>query len=93
MNHIQWLRRGMLTHYGSLRDDDLAYLMGTNTKELHRLCGTLEQQRLLARYVDLALSEAMKADSLIKTHSIRDERRSAAPNQPDVLLYRLPRHD
>jgi len=32
----------------SLRDDDLAYLMVMNTKELHKLCGKLKEDRFLA---------------------------------------------
>lgn len=31
-----------------LRDDDMAYLMGMNTKELHKLCGKLKEDRFLA---------------------------------------------
>ena len=34
----------------SLRDDDMAYLMGMNTKELHKLCGRLKEDRFLAVY-------------------------------------------
>ncbi|KAF1854357.1 hypothetical protein Lal_00015445 [Lupinus albus] len=30
-----------------LRDDDLAYLMSTNTKELHKICGKLREDRFL----------------------------------------------
>lgn len=35
----------------SLRDDDMAYLMSMNTKELHKLCGRLKEDRFLAVYV------------------------------------------
>jgi transcription initiation factor TFIIE subunit alpha len=31
-----------------LRDDDMAYLMGMHTKELHKLCGRLREDRFLA---------------------------------------------
>lgn len=31
-----------------LRDDDLAYLLGMNLKELHKLCGKLREDRWLA---------------------------------------------
>lgn len=31
-----------------LRDDDMAFLMGMNTKELHKLCGKLREDRYLA---------------------------------------------
>lgn len=34
-----------------LRDDDMAFLMGMNTKELHKLCGKLREDRFLAVYV------------------------------------------
>ncbi|KAI9055666.1 hypothetical protein LZ554_000609 [Drepanopeziza brunnea f. sp. 'monogermtubi'] len=37
----------LITH-SALRDDDLAYLMGMNTKELHKLCGRLKEDRFLA---------------------------------------------
>lgn len=36
---------------GRLRDDDMAFLMGMNTKELHKLCGKLREDRFLAVYV------------------------------------------
>ena len=35
----------------SLRDDDMAYLMGMHTKELHKLCGRLREDRFLATWV------------------------------------------
>ncbi|RDW59597.1 hypothetical protein BP6252_12684 [Coleophoma cylindrospora] len=34
--------------HSALRDDDMAYLMGMNTKELHKLCGRLKEDRFLA---------------------------------------------
>ena len=40
-----------LTNVTRLRDDDMAYLMGMNTKDLHKLCGKLREDRLLAVYV------------------------------------------
>jgi transcription initiation factor IIE alpha subunit len=36
---------------GRLRDDDMAYLLGMHTKELHKLCGRLREDRFLAVYV------------------------------------------
>lgn len=42
----------------SLRDDDMAYLMSMNTKELHKLCGRLREDRFLAVYVSSACIEA-----------------------------------
>jgi transcription initiation factor TFIIE subunit alpha len=35
----------------SLRDDDLAYLIGMNTKDLHKICAKLKEDRLLEVYV------------------------------------------
>jgi transcription initiation factor IIE alpha subunit len=40
--------RGDVDTMDSLRDDDMAYLMGMNTKELHKLCGRLKEDRFLA---------------------------------------------
>lgn len=37
-----------LVIHSALRDDDMAYLMGMNTKELHKLCGRLREDRFLA---------------------------------------------
>ncbi|KAK8902571.1 hypothetical protein ACHAPC_004114 [Botrytis cinerea] len=37
-----------LVIHSALRDDDLAYLMSINTKELHKLCGKLKEDRFLA---------------------------------------------
>jgi transcription initiation factor TFIIE subunit alpha len=34
----------------SLRDDDLAYLMAINTKDLHKICGKLREDRFLTVY-------------------------------------------
>ena len=35
----------------SLRDDDLGYLLGLQTKDLHKLCGKLKEDRMLHVYV------------------------------------------
>ena len=37
--------------YSALRDDDLAYIMSMNTKDLHKLCGRLKEDRFLATHV------------------------------------------
>ncbi|CZT48585.1 related to transcription initiation factor IIE chain TFA1 [Rhynchosporium secalis] len=37
-----------LVIHSALRDDDMAYLMGMNTKELHKLCGRLREDRFLS---------------------------------------------
>jgi transcription initiation factor IIE alpha subunit len=42
--------KGVADTITSLRDDDLAYLMGMNTKELHKLCGRLKEDRFLEVY-------------------------------------------
>lgn len=42
---------GDVDKINSLRDDDMAYLMSMNTKELHKLCGRLKEDRFLAVYV------------------------------------------
>lgn len=34
--------------HSALRDDDMAYLIGGNTKEIHKLCGRLKEARFLA---------------------------------------------
>ena len=41
--------KGDVDTINRLRDDDMAYLMGMNTKELHKLCGRLKEDRFLAR--------------------------------------------
>ncbi|KAF3906449.1 hypothetical protein ABW20_dc0105802 [Dactylellina cionopaga] len=33
--------------HSALRDDDLAHLLGTQTKELHKLCGKLKEDRMV----------------------------------------------
>jgi transcription initiation factor TFIIE subunit alpha len=43
--------KGNVDRINSLRDDDMAYLMSMNTKELHKLCGRLKEDRFLAVYV------------------------------------------
>lgn len=35
----------------SLRDDDMGYLLGLQTKDLHKLCGKLKEDRMLHVYV------------------------------------------
>ena len=43
-------RRKVVDECDRLRDDDAAYLMGMNTKELHKLCGRLKEARFLSVY-------------------------------------------
>ena len=45
--HQEALER-VIDRINSLRDDDMAYLMSMNTKELHKLCGRLKEDRFLA---------------------------------------------
>ena len=33
--------------HSALRDDDLCYLMGMTTKDLHKVCGRLKEDRFL----------------------------------------------
>lgn len=42
-----------LVLHSALRDDDLSYLMGINTKDLSKTCAKLEEERLLRTYVYL----------------------------------------
>ncbi|CCF38051.1 TFIIE alpha subunit [Colletotrichum higginsianum] len=46
--------------HSALRDDDLAYLMATNTKDLHKACGKLREDRFLAVYTRLEYREDPK---------------------------------
>ncbi|KFA62780.1 hypothetical protein S40285_07551 [Stachybotrys chlorohalonatus IBT 40285] len=41
----------------ALRDDDLAYLMSINTKDLHKICGKLREDRFLTVYTRQELRE------------------------------------
>ncbi|CAG8977535.1 hypothetical protein HYALB_00008716 [Hymenoscyphus albidus] len=46
--------------HSALRDDDLAYLMGINTKELHKLCGKLMEERFLAVHTRQEIKEGQQ---------------------------------
>ncbi|TVY52565.1 Transcription initiation factor IIE subunit alpha [Lachnellula cervina] len=46
--------------HSALRDDDMAYLMGMNTKELHKLCGRLKEDRFLAVHTRPELKEGQQ---------------------------------
>ncbi|RFU26665.1 hypothetical protein B7463_g9671, partial [Scytalidium lignicola] len=46
--------------HSALRDDDLAYLMGMNTKELHKLCGRLKEDRFLAVHTRPEIKEGQQ---------------------------------
>lgn len=49
MPHIPTACQRVLTKLlDRLRDDDLAYLMAINTKDLHKICGKLREDRFLA---------------------------------------------
>jgi transcription initiation factor TFIIE subunit alpha len=47
----QWITQSDADRLYSLRDDDLAYLMGMNTKDIHKLCAKLKEDRFLVMYV------------------------------------------
>ncbi|TAQ87715.1 hypothetical protein B7494_g3954 [Chlorociboria aeruginascens] len=46
--------------HSALRDDDMAYLMGMNTKELHKLCGRLKEDRFLAVHTRAEIREGQQ---------------------------------
>ncbi|PQE10821.1 tfiie alpha subunit protein [Rutstroemia sp. NJR-2017a BBW] len=46
--------------HSAVRDDDLAYLMGMNTKELHKLCGKLKEDRFLAVHTRPEIKEGQQ---------------------------------
>ncbi|KUJ07086.1 uncharacterized protein LY89DRAFT_691894 [Mollisia scopiformis] len=46
--------------HSALRDDDMAYLMGMNTKELHKLCGRLKEDRFLAVHTRAEVKEGQQ---------------------------------
>ncbi|KAF4638053.1 hypothetical protein G7Y89_g4 [Cudoniella acicularis] len=46
--------------HSALRDDDMAYLMGMNTKELHKLCGRLKEDRFLAVHTRPEIKEGQQ---------------------------------
>ncbi|CZR67261.1 related to transcription initiation factor IIE chain TFA1 [Phialocephala subalpina] len=46
--------------HSALRDDDMAYLMGMNTKELHKLCGRLREDRFLAVHTRAEVKEGQQ---------------------------------
>ncbi|KAH8594948.1 hypothetical protein B0O99DRAFT_624005 [Bisporella sp. PMI_857] len=46
--------------HSALRDDDLAYLMSMNTKELHKLCGRLKEDRFLSVHTRPEIKEGQQ---------------------------------
>ncbi|KAI9702470.1 MAG: hypothetical protein M1836_000950 [Candelina mexicana] len=46
--------------HSTLRDDDLAYALGMQTKVLHKLCGKLKEDRLLAVHTRPEIREGMQ---------------------------------
>ncbi|KAG0647780.1 Transcription initiation factor IIE subunit alpha [Hyphodiscus hymeniophilus] len=46
--------------HSALRDDDMAYLMGMHTKELHKLCGRLREDRFLATHTRAEIREGQQ---------------------------------
>lgn len=49
-----------LVIHSALRDDDLAYLMNMNTKDLHKLCGRLKEDRFLTVHTRPELKEGQQ---------------------------------
>jgi hypothetical protein len=78
---------GDVDKINSLRDDDMAYLMSMNTKELHKLCGRLKEDRFLAVYVFSNTQNDRVLTSATQSHSPRDQRRPAATTKPNLLLH------
>ncbi|RDL30171.1 Uncharacterized protein BP5553_10449 [Venustampulla echinocandica] len=46
--------------HSALRDDDLAWLMGMNTKEIHKLCGKLREDRFLTVHTRAEVREGQQ---------------------------------
>ncbi|ORY71544.1 uncharacterized protein BCR38DRAFT_329517 [Pseudomassariella vexata] len=46
--------------HSALRDDDLAYLMSQNTKDLHKICGRLKEDRFIQVHVRPELREGQQ---------------------------------
>ncbi|KAG9242727.1 hypothetical protein BJ878DRAFT_409345, partial [Calycina marina] len=46
--------------HSALRDDDMAVLMGMNTKDLHKLCGRLKEDRFLAVHTRSEIKEGQQ---------------------------------
>ncbi|KAH8671993.1 hypothetical protein BGZ60DRAFT_406327 [Tricladium varicosporioides] len=46
--------------HSAVRDDDMAYLMGMNTKDLHKLCGRLKEDRFLAVHTRPEIKEGQQ---------------------------------
>jgi len=68
---------GDVDKINSLRDDDMAYLMSMNTKELHKLCGRLKEDRFLAVYVTLIYRQATFNTSHTATLAQRSKKASS----------------
>ncbi|KAK7967352.1 uncharacterized protein PG986_001629 [Apiospora aurea] len=52
----------LITH-SALRDDDLSYLMAQNTKDLHKICGKLREDRFIEVHVRAELREGQQRPS------------------------------
>ncbi|KAI9762980.1 MAG: hypothetical protein M4579_000043 [Chaenotheca gracillima] len=61
--------------HSAVRDDDLAHLLGMQTKELRKLCAKLEEHRLLAVYVPLPRHPFIAQQILILSSHNRQEAR------------------
>lgn len=73
--------------HNTLRDDDLAYLMSMNTKDLHKLCGTLELARCITRHIRPEIREGQQRP-INRTYYYIDFRQSI-----DAIKWRVHKID
>ncbi|KAI0124425.1 TFIIE alpha subunit [Xylariales sp. AK1849] len=52
----------LITH-SALRDDDLSYLMSQNSKDLHKICGRLQEDRFIRRHTRSEMREGQQRPS------------------------------
>ncbi|EWC47034.1 hypothetical protein DRE_03796 [Drechslerella stenobrocha 248] len=69
--------------HSALRDDDLAHLLGTQTKELHKLCGKLKEDRMVNVHTRQELKEG-QTRTVARTYYYVDFRGTV-----DAIKYRM----
>ncbi|KAK6341259.1 hypothetical protein TWF696_008343 [Orbilia brochopaga] len=69
--------------HSALRDDDLAHLLGTQTKELHKLCGKLKEDRMISVHTRQELKEG-QTRTVARTYYYVDFRGTV-----DAIKYRM----
>ncbi|KAK6501619.1 hypothetical protein TWF481_009454 [Arthrobotrys musiformis] len=69
--------------HSALRDDDLAHLLGTQTKELHKLCGKLKEDRMVNVHTRQELKEG-QTRTVARTYYYVDFRGTV-----DGIKYRM----